>query len=154
MSIAFRSIEPRDRPFVISTWETSYRRAHTSGAIPMVLWADIMRGVVEHYVDRPHTLTIVAHNPDDPDPIADLYGFICCEPDEHPPIVYYVYVKEAYRKQGIARSLFHAAGIKPTGRFEYLCSTPVVPYLQTKIPLAAWRPVRARYSKEERNHAR
>ena len=152
--ISYRPALPRDRAFIVSAWDASYEDAHTSGMIPMQLWADTMRPIIEHYLDRPYARTFVAYNPDDPDPLADLHGFICGEPDEKPPIVYYVYVKEPYRRDGIATKLFAALGIDPNRPFEYLCSTPVMPHLVRKVPFAKWKPNPARYSREARRQSR
>lgn len=154
MTVAFRPAVPRDRDFIVGSWESSYQDAHTSGMVPMIMWAGVMRPIVEHYLDRPYTRCIVAYNPDDTDPLADLHGFICGEPDEKPPIVLFVYVKEAFRRAGIATKLFAALGIDPNRPFEYLCSTPVMPHLVRKVPFAKWKPNRARYSREARRQSR
>lgn len=159
MTVAFRPAERRDREFIVGAWETSYQDAHTSGMIPMVMWASVMRPVVEHYLDRAGTKTIVAYNPDDVGGVAELHGFISGEPDERPPIVFYVYVTQPFRRAGIARRLFGALGINPDRPFQYMCSTPIVPTILNpqdgrRRLLATWRPNIARYSREHRERLR
>lgn len=151
--ISYRPATAADRDFIVTNWESSFQDANTSGIIPMVLWADMMRTVCEHYLDRPGTRTFVAFNPDAEPGIADLHGFIVGEPDESPPIVMYVYVEQSMRRFGIARRLFGALGVDPARPFTYLCSTPILApsrELVRKVPLAKWKPIRARYSKEAR----
>jgi hypothetical protein len=98
--------------------------------------------------------TVVAYDADDTAPgIVDLLGFIVAEPDEKPPLLYYVLVKENFRRNGIARRLFKAVDIDPSKRFEYACSTPWCLKLAAKVPLARWRPRRGRYSREHRRPA-
>lgn len=153
MTVAYRPATLADRAFIVANWESSFQDANTSGIIPMVMWADVMREVCAHYLDRAGTKTIVAYNPDADSGIADLHGFICGEPDESPPIVHYVYVELPMRRFGIARRLFSALGVDPARPFTFLCSTPILApsrELVRKIPLARWKPIRARYSKEAR----
>lgn len=148
--IAFRPAELADRPFIIGAWDESYQEANTAGMVLAANWATVMREQFRQVLDRPYVRTIVAYENEERDRIADLIGFITAEPEEKPPIVYYVYVISPQRKQGIARRLFKAAGIRPECRFDYVCSTPIVPRLAPKIPLAKWQPRRGRYSKEHR----
>lgn len=152
MTIDYRPASARDHKFIIGSWEASYRLANTSGMILMSDWAAIMRDQIAKVLDRPYVSTIVAHETNDPDPVADLYGFITAEPDESPPLVYYVYVKDNFRKFGIARGLFGAMGIDPLLPFAYVCSTPIVPKVARKIPCARWQPIMGRYSREKRKH--
>lgn len=150
MSIAYRDAEERDRRFIVSGWSASYRLAYSAGLIAMEDWAGIMHGQIEKILARPTTETIVAYETEDPDPVADLQGFIAYElAHGQPPLVFYVYVKEAYRKGGLARGLFNAAHINPELAFDYACKTSVVAKLQRKMPLARWQPLRARFSKPE-----
>lgn len=154
MTVAFRPAEPRDHDFVIGAWETSYRLADTAGMVLAVNWATVMREQFAQVIARPYVRTVVAYETDDPDPgIADLLGFIVAEPDETPPLVYYAFVKENFRRSGIARRLFKAAGIDPAKQFHYACSTPWCLKLASKIPMGRWRPRRGRYSREHRRPA-
>jgi hypothetical protein len=149
--ISFRPATPADRDFIVTNWESSFQDANTAGIIPMVLWADMMTDVIGHYLDRAGTKTIVAYNPDAEPGIADLHGFISGEPDDR--LVFYVYVEQPMRRFGIARRLFAALGVDPLKPFTYLCSTPILApsrELVRKVPLAKWKPIRARYSKEAR----
>lgn len=153
MTIAFRNATTSDRDFIITNWESSYQDSNTAGMIPMELWAGHMATFIRYYLDKPYVRTVVAYNPDAEPGIADLHGFIAAEPDAGPPIVLYVYVEQPMRRFGIARGLFKAAGIDPLKPFTYLCSTPILAPgrdLVRKVPLAKWKPIRARYSREAR----
>ncbi len=155
--IAFRPAEPRDRALIVDAWSESYRTAYTSGLIQMEDWKDIMPGQIGKMLDKAQC--IVAHVPDDPDPIADLLGFIVYDTAnfQH-PYVYYVYVKANFRRagyrdghrigDGIGRRLFKAAGINPAGRFNYAASTRKQRELLQKVPLARHVPLLARFSLE------
>lgn len=145
--IAFRPATSADRDFVVGSWETSYRKAHTAGLILMEDWAKVMRAQLTKILDRDYVDCTVAFESDDP---AFVYGYLVAEPGEAPPLVYWAYVKQPYRRQGLATALFKAAGIDPASRFDFVCSTPLVPRLSKAMPLAKWRPLLGRYSKDHR----
>lgn len=56
---------------------------------------------------KPKTKTFIAHPNDDHDTIL---GYLCCEISDH-PVVHYVFVKETFRKMGIARLLLKHSGV-------------------------------------------
>ncbi len=156
--ISFRPAQPRDRCFVVQSWLESYRTAYTAGLISMETWTAVMRPEIERVLDRPAQV-IVAHESDDPDPIADLLGYIAYDATSfRMPYVYYVYVKTNFRRagyrggvrvgDGLGRRLFAAAGINPQQPFSYACSTRKVRELERKIPLARWEPLLARFTLE------
>ncbi len=151
MGLAFRSATVEDRAFVISSWETSYRKAHTAGLITMPDWAAVMRDQLTKILDRSYVKTTVAYEADDSQ---HIYGYLVSEPDETPPLVYWCYVKQPYRRQGMTYSLFRAAGIDAQGRWNFVCSAPVVSRILPKVPLAKWRPLLGRYSREHRDSVR
>lgn len=115
----------------------------------MESWAEVMRKEITRILDRPYVHTTVAYESDDP---RHVYGYLVAEPSEAPPLVYWAYVKQAYRRQSLAYALFRAADIDPQARWDYVCSTPIVSRL--RLPNARWRPLLGRYSREHREHAR
>jgi GNAT superfamily N-acetyltransferase len=147
MTIAFRPAELADRRFIVLNWLSSYRTAHTAGLIAMEDWHDVMWPQVEKLLDRPTSTTFVAYDPDESDRLVDLHGFIAADITPGPPLVLYVYVKDAYRRAGIARGLFEAIGVDPRRPFLYACKTPIVAELaeQRKIPCAKFDNNAARY---------
>lgn len=154
-----------DRAFVISTWSSSYKNAHTAGLIASEDWAGVMHAQIAKLIDRPGTRTIVAY-----DRPSFLYGFICGDTRDRIPVVHYVYVKAAYRAQQVApegeperweghrqaRGLFAALGVDPAATFLYTCKTSDVAdlHLANKIPLARFRPQAARYANYQSHEER
>jgi len=161
--IAFRPMEERDRHFVVSSWTQSFKASPMAGFIQAEDFYRIMDLQIEKALQRPDVRTIVAYNPNDTDHIADLHGFITADTEERPPLVYYVFVKAAYRRggrgrlwegPGLARRLFVAIGVDANKPFNYVCTTPTVRALQHKLPLAAWKPLWGRFPKHERRQGR
>lgn len=150
--ISHRLATADDRRFVVSAWSSSFKGSDTAGMIFSDDWARIMHEQIGRLLDRPGVRTHVAVDSDDR---AFIYGFITADP-AHPrpenapiPVVFYLYVKEPYRRSGCARGLFRAAGIDPSGPFLYACKTSIVTILQPKIPLARWDPRVARLPKDK-----
>lgn len=162
--ISFRPWLPRDRRFCVESWLDSFRDAYTGGLIAMENWDAVMRPEVERMLDR--ASVIVAHEDSDPDPIADLLGFIAFDVGSFRlPFVYYVYTKQHFRRagrrggkrvgDGVARMLFRAAGIDPRQPFNYAASTRMCRILSEHIPLARHQPLLARFPLESaRRHDR
>lgn len=133
---------------MVSSWETSFRRSRHAGLITMADWAAVMHSQLTKILDREYVRVTVAFDGEDPD---HIYGYLVAEPDEHPPLVYWAYVKQPYRRQGLCKALFKAAGISLDRPMDVVCSTP---WLSQKLPRAEWRPLRGRYSREHREHVR
>lgn len=181
-----------DRHFVIDGWVGSYRDAFTAGLIQVEDWYGIMipqlgkvlakpevRVTVAHFApaavalqrlaaaasdlsaSRPFAVGVGVQTP--PGAMVDLLGFIVADPEDSPPLVYYAFAKEHYRRgghgrlfagAGVGRGLFAAAGIDPGRPFNYVCSTPMCRILARKIPLARWQPLLGRFPKSERRSRR
>ena len=142
--IAHRFASPADHAFVCDAWIRSYRDSDTAGSLPVHMWRAAMWPAVEWVRQRPGTQTVVAHDVDDPD---ILFGFICADCSDVTPVVFYVFVKQAYRSAGIARGLFAAMRIDPGQPFVYSYKTAAASQLAAKIPLARWDAKIARFPK-------
>lgn len=160
-SLAFRLAKEADMPLVVDSWIDSYRTAHAAGLIPMAIWRETMERVLfDHVFPRRGVEIWVAYHPGEEGTKADLYGWIAIErnvviPSRHgtkeipSPLVHYVFVKQAYRRLGIARGLFRAAGVSLAEPFFYSCKTGVVSELKDKAPCARWAPLIVRFPKDD-----
>lgn len=164
MKLAFRPAEvderrclcpgdPRDSEqcsLVVSTWSSSYKKSYSAGAIWTEDWAGIWHKQATRHLARPNAVTLLAYEAEDP---SFVYGWIAGDMSEPTPIVFYVYVKESFRRSGIASRLFAALGVDPHRPFTYACQTPVVFVdmdIRIKLPRARWNPNELRYPKESR----
>jgi hypothetical protein len=129
----------------------------------------VMAKVIRRILERPNVEVLVAANPR-AQPPNDLHGYVIVErgalvPYYKPPryelelrksdapLVHYVLVKKIYRDFKLARALFAAAGVDPTKRFLFTCTTPISESIRKahKIPGGEWSPLCARFTKEQ-NH--
>lgn len=143
MTIAYRPAEAteEDAQFVVSTWSRAYKDSRSAGMIADEDWARVMHPQIQRVLSRPGVQTIIAYENTDP---TFFYGWICGTPRTSPPVVFFTYVKEAYRRAGYARGLFAQLGVDPRSSFRYTCWTPVLPKLASEIPLAKHEPKYAR----------
>lgn len=163
MTIAFRAAEPVDRPFIVSTWSSSFRDQDSAGMIANECWAAVMHDQVDRLLRRADVTALVAYETDERQGSGvDLYGFIAGDPQPRPiriddvthmlPVVFYCYTKQAYRRRfGIQRGLWRALGVDPEKPFAHACDSRAVTELAHKIPLARWTPKVARYPKSSNN---
>lgn len=129
-------------------WVDNYRTSHAAGLIQMSDWKAVMLPQVAKVLARPGVEVLVAANPQNAGTKADVYGWLCHERGWRCPLVHYVYIKDDYRGEGIARGLMKKAGIDPRKEFLYTCKTPVLSKLSDSIPNARWSPLKARYARK------
>lgn len=132
---------PDDRAFVVSGWSSSLRLTRDLPLVQMTTYATHMHAILGEVLERPRVEVIVAEG-------SVLQGFMVFERPDH---VLYCYVAQPFRRNGIARQLFAAAGIDPASRFDYACRTKASWVCRHKIPLAIYNPYRARFAPEEKH---
>lgn len=109
--------QPGDIPLVMDSWQRSFSRSRHAGVVPNNLWVDTMRSLVTGLLARGAKI-LVARNPDD---AWQVLGWICFEADEHKRAVHYLFVKDPWRRDGIASELLAAALGEP-GRAFVTCA--------------------------------
>lgn len=146
MTSAYRYAIPDDDPFIISGWSSSYRTSDDHPMMQMETYAVDQHARIRAVLARPRVQVIVAHG-------EVLRGFIVYELSAYglPPLLWYVYVAQPYRRMGIAHGLFVAARIDPREPFEYACRTRVVRDLRHKAPAARRNTLRGRFTEERRS---
>lgn len=158
MRLAFRpATSEDDRRFVLASWLDASRTSYSSGLIAMSDWYAVMWPQYEKARTRDGMQTIVAYEQSDPD---FTYGFIVADPTEQrldekggavkwwPALVLFVFVKQNFRREGVARGLFGAVGVDPDKPFLYGCNTQQASRLSHKVPRARFHPLVARFPKE------
>lgn len=99
--VQLRLATPADRRFIAASWFESYRKG---GHAPEVGF-DVYRAGQDAVIQRcmSQGKLVVAAAEAEPD---EICGWVCAAPDT----LHYAYVKQAYRRLGIALSLFAAVG--------------------------------------------
>ncbi len=158
-SVAYREAGDGDQAFIMDSWLRSCKHSRYVGPIPMDEYTATMSKWVGNILKRDGVQLILAVNPEFED---QIFGFICVERGFRFPVVHYCYVKQPYRKLGIARGLFEASNISLDGEFQFTFNCRDMDHSQNrkgKFPNAKWTPLYARFPKaetvllEERNHA-
>lgn len=106
-----------DLPFIVNAWLKSYRTAEP-GATNTVYFHE-QKALILRLLNEQETLLAV--DPEDPE---HILGFVCWDPakggPDSWPTLHYVYVKFALRRNGLARELLHAAGLRSPFYFSHL----------------------------------
>lgn len=167
--VRYREATQADRHCVEEHWIASFRTSHYAGPFAPLdrsRWHDLALPEIRRILDGPDVEVIVAYNPDfDADTKADIYGWLALQRPTRPapaqgpmvtlsvvpPVVLYVYVKDAYRGWSIARGLFRQAGVDPwRDRYQYICRTEAL-MEQPGIHSRWTRPMIERMGKAEWN---
>ena len=82
--------------------------------------------IIKHALDS--KVFLVACSAEEPD---NMYGFVCFEPSD-PPLIHFVYVKELYRRGGVASALVSA--VTKGERFAISSASPVLEKICRKHP--------------------
>lgn len=118
---AIRQVAAADVPaVVVESWLGSYRTSPWSGVVPNNVFDAVYTEAIRQIIAR-GALVWIAHNTDNPD---HVIGYLVSEfTRDGVPVVHFCFVKDWARRQGVARSLFEAAGINPKERFFYTFRT-------------------------------
>lgn len=139
-----RDIREGDLPFVFQTWLKSFKTdSHFAHRIRDTVYFPNHHLIVEILLER--ATTLVACLEDDEDVIL---GYLTFERDlRGMPVLHYAFVKEAWRRNGVARSLYAASGLPAdlesvhlshANRFWF--STRDRPGLEDQFPGAIYNP--------------
>lgn len=96
-----REARPEDLAFIYATWARNYRYDSAIGRLCQngVFFQEYNQ-VIDNILDQPDTTVWCAVKPDDENVI---FGYLVSQPG----IAHYCFVKEIFRREGIARSLLH-----------------------------------------------
>lgn len=149
--LSFRPATESDMHAVVRSFLDSTRADHTSGLVSMTDWLPVMEPQVRKLFARPGSAVVVAFD-QEADPARDLIGWLAHETGHPWPYVVYLYVWHDYRRWGMARRLFEAAGVNPMSGFHH--ATWIPKPLVAKVPRARWDPLTVRFDRRrhERKH--
>lgn len=140
--VRLRPATDTDVPFIFNSWLKCYRHSpNTKGCENPVYFAQHHK-VLEGLCKRA-AITIACNQND----ISQIYGYICNERIENILCIHFLYVKEIYRKFGIAKILAESAGFKADTPSFYTHRTFVSESLEKKFErLLIYNPYLAYYA--------
>ena len=106
--IKVRPIKDTDRDFVINAWLMAHRNSSECVRQSNPTYYSNQEPLIQRLLDVATTLVATADDDDD-----QLAGFITFQHIDGVPVVHYFFVKNLFRRRGIARELFAAANINP-----------------------------------------
>ncbi|MDQ3023239.1 MAG: hypothetical protein M3R04_02460 [bacterium] len=113
LPFAIRECRESDLPLVLNSWLRSYRNEDAVRTVTNEIYYSEVVGQKARILDlMAHGRTVVACDLDDAD---SVFGWACssiAHPGVSvPPVMHYVYVKQAYRGNGLGRALLGALGV-------------------------------------------
>lgn len=105
-NLKWRPAEFADRPFMASSWFESYRKGGHSPEVDFGIYKAGQGRRIDTLLST--RLCVVAYLPEEG---TEILGWLCREVKQ--PTMHYVYVKQAYRRNGVATFLLEALG-RPT----------------------------------------
>lgn len=99
--VSFRAVEPGDISFILDSWIKSYRTSPWAGVVPNHKFFDVTHEVIEELLTRGAVLSVACatHDP------TRILGWACTEHVTGGVACHYVYVKDPFRRMGLATEL-------------------------------------------------
>lgn len=105
--IRLRPATEADVPFIFNSWLKCYRHSNNTRGCENPVYFAQHHILLEGLCKRARIM--IACNEND---IAQIYGYVCSETVEDVLVIHFLYVKEMYRKFGVAAILAADAGFK------------------------------------------
>lgn len=99
--LIIRDAEPGEENFVYNSWLHSYRSSHFARPIESKTYYAFHHAIIERILARPTCTVLIATHKDTP---TIILGYLVLESLEKPTI-HFVYVKQPFRRLGIAKAL-------------------------------------------------
>lgn len=135
---AVRPACDKDYPFILQSWVRTYTKDRRWGPLSPRAVARAVHGSILGLLTSDGIEVRVATNPENP---WFIFGYVVSDTKYEHPVIHWVYVKELYRRMGIATDLVRlACGEKP-GQVHYTFGTRATKYV---LPEGIWSPQLAR----------
>lgn len=122
-AIHIRTATPSDHPFIYNSWLKYFKNnSYFARRIKSAIFFEWHHSAIERILARQTSLALIACDPENEDVI---HGYLVIERGEK-PVIHWVFVKEAFRRLGIASALIEASGVTfPNAYFTHWTSPPV-----------------------------
>lgn len=105
LPIRLRTANPEDVSFIFNSWLKSYRTSEMCKPMTNEVYFAEQHRLIENLVTS--CKVIIACNEQDP---KHLYGWICAGDTDGIFTLHYIYIKQAFRKMGLAKMLLEICG--------------------------------------------
>ncbi len=129
-ALVIRPMHPSERNLVVQSWLRSSARSKFAALMPKLQYEAEEHALIEDMLANPANIVLVAELAEVP---GEVHGWLAHDETA----VHYVYVKQLYRRQGIASRLFDAA-VESTALGFNTCShttrsSALVPWLASLV---------------------
>lgn len=120
-AIVVRQALDSDAPFIFSSWLKSFRSSDFAKHLSNSMYYREHHKLIADILERSQVICAVSDEDE-----SQIFGWICAETGGPVPVVHYVYVKQTYRRVGIASKLL---SLVADGAFLYTHDTGAAPEL-------------------------
>lgn len=124
LPLIVRSKLPGDLNFILNSWLVSYREHKEEW--PHDFYFKHHEAKIKALFEKPDRFFIACA----PDELDFIYGWLCAEA----PVAHFAFVKRAFRRNGVAKSLVAAAGLPAYSFVVCSCWTPYISAVAKKYP--------------------
>ncbi len=151
--VNIRAYRPKeDESFVMHSWLRHFHQSHCPAPdgekakrvkyMGNTRYFGHYQPLVSALLAKPSTQVLIACDPR-PEESAFIFGWICYThvQGQFPRMVHYMYVKDLYRRSGVARFLATTAGITPESEVLYTFEADTAKHLAPKVAAAEYYPI-------------
>jgi GNAT superfamily N-acetyltransferase len=135
--VTIRPAEEGDTALLFNSWLRSYRDSPRVNGTPSALYYRYHHPLVTRVLARPESSVLCAVDPRKPDRI---HGWLCFEWAGSVLVVHYLYVKQIWRRKGIARLLAETAGLERGTPVAYTFESKAAPHLAKRVKRCEYVP--------------
>lgn len=117
--VRFRPMEPGDVNFVLDSWIRSYRESPWAGVVPNHRFFEVMHEAIEGLIARGTKVVVACAKTD----TTRILGWVAYERLHDGVACHYVYVKDPFRRRGLATELLKHATAQVDARHFYTFRT-------------------------------
>lgn len=123
--LEIQPIDQESKAFVLDYWLKSYRLSPWAGVVPNNLYTATYSACLQQLIDRGMEIWVLQSAKDLN--LDAFVGFVALERAEK-PVIHYVFVKEPFRRQGLAKFMLSELDVDLTKPFFYTFRTRAAKY--------------------------
>lgn len=125
-----RNASEKDVPFIFNSWLKSFKSSVFATQISPLIYFENHHKIIEELL-KICKVSIICSSQDE----SQIFGYMVSQKIEEVNVVHYIYIKEPYRKLGLAKHVLNYNNIKLTEAFFYTHKTKLASVLDKKYKL-------------------
>lgn len=120
--LSYGPMAPEEIELVMDSVAKSFRTSPWAGLVPNHMWFPVCRAAITGLIERGAQVTVVRAS-------GRVLGYVVHESKDGSPVVHYLYIKDPYRRMGLAKALMDKTGAVKGARVFYTFKTGQTKFL-------------------------